>query len=303
MSTLLEALSDVVRACQVLPTLVTSGQPAERHFRALRQAGAALVLDLRDPMEPRPFDEPATVHELGMEYANIPLGTGTLEDFTAERILSVLRCAAQRPVFVHCSSGNRAGGALLLYLLLDLGLPEEEASVEAMRIGLRSAEFLNWAVEYARRQRGLPGGGEAEATAPVVADHGPTLLVTWAGRELFEGQRLGGLAAIMDASGAAAPSPFDVLVMSVAACASTDVVAILEKQRTPPDMLQVRLEATRSARSPRRLVSLSLRFDIAGQGITRPQAERAVELSITKYCGVRSSLAGDIPVTWSVALS
>jgi uncharacterized OsmC-like protein len=27
-----------------------------------------------------------------------------------------------------------------------------------------------------------------------------------------------------------------------------------------------------------------------------------VELSVTKYCSVRSSLAGDIPVTWTVEL-
>jgi uncharacterized OsmC-like protein len=35
-------------------------------------------------------------------------------------------------------------------------------------------------------------------------------------------------------------------------------------------------------------------------GITAQQAARAVELSVTKYCSVRSSLIADAPVTWTI---
>jgi putative redox protein len=54
---------------------------------------------------------------------------------------------------------------------------------------------------------------------------------------------------------------------------------------------------------PRRLASVVLHFRIEGRGIVQSKAERAVELSITKYCSVRSSLAEDIPVTWTVKLA
>ena len=153
MPTPLDAIADLVRACPPLPQVVTSGQPDKRHIEALKAAGVRIVLDLRDPMEPRSFDEPAVVRGLGMEYVNVPLATGTLHDDSAERILSVLRGAGPRWVFVHCGSGSRAGGALLPFLLLEMGLSEEEALTEAMRIGLRSAEYLEWGLEYARRQR------------------------------------------------------------------------------------------------------------------------------------------------------
>jgi putative redox protein len=41
---------------------------------------------------------------------------------------------------------------------------------------------------------------------------------------------------------------------------------------------------------------------MAGAGVERAHAERAVELAVTKYCSVRDSLDPAIPVTWAVVL-
>ncbi|MBA3318218.1 MAG: hypothetical protein H0T50_09055 [Gemmatimonadales bacterium] len=103
-------------------------------------------------MEPRPLDEPATTQRLGLEYVVVPVGPGTMTDATMDRIHGILRQAGDAPVFVHCGSGSRVGGALLPYLMLDQGLEEEEAVDQAMRVGLRSAELLEWGLDYARRK-------------------------------------------------------------------------------------------------------------------------------------------------------
>jgi protein tyrosine phosphatase (PTP) superfamily phosphohydrolase (DUF442 family) len=153
MSSPVEALAGVPNACQLLPTLVTGGQPSAANLAAFKAAGGAIVLDLRDPMEPRPLDEPATAASLGLEYVNVPVGGGTLSDATLDRILTVLRQAGDRLVLVHCASGNRVGGALLPHLMLDEGLDEEDAVGQAMRVGLRSAELLEWGLDYTRRNR------------------------------------------------------------------------------------------------------------------------------------------------------
>jgi protein tyrosine phosphatase (PTP) superfamily phosphohydrolase (DUF442 family) len=152
MPTAFQAISGVTNACQVLPTVLTGGQPGASTLRALKEAGGAIVLDVRDPMEPRPVDEAALVKELGMEYVNVPVGPGSLNDATLERILGVLRGAGERTVFFHCGSGNRVGGALIPYLMLDQGMEEEDAVGQAMRVGLRSAELLEWGLGYARRK-------------------------------------------------------------------------------------------------------------------------------------------------------
>ena len=154
MPTPLEALLGVVNACQVSPGVVTGGQPTHEDLERFRAAGGSSVVDLRDPMEPRPLDEPAVASELGLEYVNIPVSSGSLTDQTLEQVLDVLRSAGNRTIFVHCGSGSRVGGALLPYLMLDLGLNEEDAVGEAMRMGLRSAELLEWGVDYVNRSKG-----------------------------------------------------------------------------------------------------------------------------------------------------
>jgi protein tyrosine phosphatase (PTP) superfamily phosphohydrolase (DUF442 family) len=153
MPTPYQALHGIPNACQLFPNLITGGQPSAADLEALGAAGGGVVLDIRDPMEPRPIDEAALVRRLGMEYVNVPVGTGTLTDATLDRILGVLRGAGDRLVFVHCASGNRVGGALIPYLMVDQGLEEEDAVGQAMRIGLRSAELMEWGVDYARRNR------------------------------------------------------------------------------------------------------------------------------------------------------
>jgi protein tyrosine phosphatase (PTP) superfamily phosphohydrolase (DUF442 family) len=153
MSSPVQALDGVPNACQLLTTVVTGGQPSAAHMAGFKAAGGQVVLDLRDPMEPRPLDEAASVAALGMEYVNVPVGAGTLTDATLDRVLGVLRQAGDRLVMVHCASGNRVGGALLPYLMLDQGLEEEDAVGQAMRVGLRSAELLEWGLDYTRRHR------------------------------------------------------------------------------------------------------------------------------------------------------
>jgi protein tyrosine phosphatase (PTP) superfamily phosphohydrolase (DUF442 family) len=153
LSTVFEALSGVPNACQIHPNVITGGQPNAQQLRALKDAGGGIVLDIRDPMEARPLDEAALVRQLGMEYVNVPVRAGSLEDATLERILTVLRGVGDRTLFFHCSSGNRVGGALIPYFILDQGMEEEAAVDQAMRVGLRSAEMLDWGLDYARRNQ------------------------------------------------------------------------------------------------------------------------------------------------------
>jgi protein tyrosine phosphatase (PTP) superfamily phosphohydrolase (DUF442 family) len=153
MPTPIEALAGVPNAAQPLPNLLTGGQPTAAHFEALARAGVAVVLDIRDPMEPRPFDEPALVERLGMKYLNVPVTGATLDDETLERILAAVRENAERPMLFHCASGNRVAGALLPILMLDRSLPEDQAVEAAMRIGLRGADVLQWGLDYSHRHQ------------------------------------------------------------------------------------------------------------------------------------------------------
>jgi putative redox protein len=126
--------------------------------------------------------------------------------------------------------------------------------------------------------------------------------VDWIAASEFEAHRADGPKVRIDGDSKAAPSPFDMLLAALATCAATDVVSILAKQRTPVKSLHLAVEAQRVDATPRRLASAILQFSIAAPGTTRAKAERAVELSVTRYCSVRSSLLAEIPVTWTLEL-
>src|SRR5262245_3386623 len=157
MVTPVDALGGVLNACLLTPNVVTGGQPSASNLSALGAMGEGIVLDLRDPMESRPLDEPQSVGAAGLQYINVPVTPATQDDATMERILSVLRGAGARTVFVHCGSGNRVGGALIPWLILDLGFEEEDAVNQAMRVGLRSAGLMEWGLDYARRNQPAAG--------------------------------------------------------------------------------------------------------------------------------------------------
>jgi uncharacterized protein (TIGR01244 family) len=153
MPTAYEALAAIPNACQALPTVVTGGQPSAADLERFAAAGGELVLDTRDPREPRPLDEAATLQRLGLDYEVVPIAAGMLTDDTLERIRTVLRAAGTKSVLFHCASGNRVGAALVPYLVLDQGMTEDDAVAQAMRVGLRSPELLEWARDYVRRQK------------------------------------------------------------------------------------------------------------------------------------------------------
>lgn len=127
--------------------------------------------------------------------------------------------------------------------------------------------------------------------------------IKWEGERRFATGRPGGQTATLDGSGAAAQSPVDGLLSALASCAAIDVVDILAKRRTPVASLDVDVTGERVDTIPRRIKHVDLAFRITGDGIERDQAERAIDLAITKYCSVRDSLREDIGIEWTLDLN
>ncbi len=127
--------------------------------------------------------------------------------------------------------------------------------------------------------------------------------IAWAGEHRFDAGRPGGPQVRIDASAQTGPGPVDSLLIGLGTCTGVDVVDILAKRRTPVTAFNIEVRAERRETSPRRVLKAHLVYRIDGPGIEREQAERAVELAVTKYCSVRDSLDPAIPITWSVAIN
>jgi putative redox protein len=108
---------------------------------------------------------------------------------------------------------------------------------------------------------------------------------------------------VIDADSKIAPGPVEILLEAIATCSGTDVVDILAKRRTPVRRFEVSVVAHRRAEHPRRIMHLEVDYLVDGEGIDAEHAERAIELSMEKYCTVMSSLAADIVTTSRLVLN
>lgn len=127
--------------------------------------------------------------------------------------------------------------------------------------------------------------------------------IKWAGERNFDTGRAGGPTARFDGDAKSGQSPPEALLSALASCSAIDVVDILAKRRTPVSSLELDVVGERVDAVPRRFRHITLAFRISGDGIDRNQAERAIELAVTKYCSVRDSLREDISVDWTLDLS
>jgi putative redox protein len=118
--------------------------------------------------------------------------------------------------------------------------------------------------------------------------------LTWNGWSRFTCVNAGGIETAIDADEESGASPVELLLEALGACASADVVSILEMMQTPAAKFEVSLEADRHWTEPRYLTSARMLFDVWGDGITPDKLVRAINLAISKYCSVYHSLRDDL---------
>lgn len=106
----------------------------------------------------------------------------------------------------------------------------------------------------------------------------------------------------IDGDGDTGPSPMIALLLAAAGCTGADVVLILKKMRVELRRCVIEVRGTRREEEPRRYVALHYRYALAGDGLDRAKAERAVKLSIEKYCSVMHTLAPDVAISYDIVV-
>jgi putative redox protein len=80
--------------------------------------------------------------------------------------------------------------------------------------------------------------------------------------------------------------PMQLLAAGAGACSSIDIVSILQKQREELKDLKVEISAEREAgKTPSLFTTIHLHYILSGNPDPK-KVERALELSLTKYCSV-----------------
>jgi putative redox protein len=96
--------------------------------------------------------------------------------------------------------------------------------------------------------------------------------------------------------GGTAPTPMELLLISLGGCSAMDVIAILRKKRQPVEHLEVRAHGQRSDEHPTVFTAIDLEYIIHGSGIDPVAVWRAVELSRDRYCPIWAMLSTSVPI-------
>jgi putative redox protein len=90
--------------------------------------------------------------------------------------------------------------------------------------------------------------------------------------------------------------PLELILIGLAGCTAMDVISILKKKRQQVTGFEVCVHAERSSDHPRVFTLIEIEYIISGTNIDRTAVDRAVELSITKYCPVQTMLLHSVPI-------
>jgi putative redox protein len=93
--------------------------------------------------------------------------------------------------------------------------------------------------------------------------------------------------------------PMQMLLMGLGGCSGIDVISILKKQRQDVKDYKMIVKGEReTGKEPSLWKDIEVEFHIFGP-VDKDKAERAVELSMNKYCSVAATLMGaGTKITW-----
>jgi putative redox protein len=96
--------------------------------------------------------------------------------------------------------------------------------------------------------------------------------------------------------------PMEMLLSALAACSAFDLEHILRKQRQIPEDVKVAVEGTRPDDGfPKPFSDIHMKFSVYGD-LDQDKVERAVALSVEKYCSVGATLRPETQISYSLEL-
>lgn len=134
-----------------------------------------------------------------------------------------------------------------------------------------------------------------------------TSRVRWVEGKQFVAEGGSGHAVVIDASPSlggrnTGVTPMELLLMGTAGCTAVDVVYILgDRMHQEVRALEVTAEADRRETEPKVFTEVRLRYVLSGRNVKPEKVERALRLSLTKYCSASAMLehTARVVAAWS----
>jgi len=93
--------------------------------------------------------------------------------------------------------------------------------------------------------------------------------------------------------------PKELMLLSLAGCTGSDVVSILQKKRVGLKDFEINITAEETEDHPKVFTSMHVEYVFYGANLNEKDVERAIDLSLTRYCGVTTMYKKAFDVTHS----
>jgi putative redox protein len=99
-----------------------------------------------------------------------------------------------------------------------------------------------------------------------------------------------------------APNPKELVLNAMMGCSAMDVVSILKKMRVPLSTFDMEIEAEKTTEHPVHFKTATLVFALTGE-IPAEKAIKAVDSSLTRYCGVNYMISRSCDISFKVFIN
>ena len=99
------------------------------------------------------------------------------------------------------------------------------------------------------------------------------------------------------------PRPKNLLLSALAGCTGMDVVSLLGKMKVPFDGFRLEVEGDVRDEHPKVYTDIAIRYIFTGSQLDRDKIDKAVTLSLDKYCGVTAMLGKTARISHEIILN
>lgn len=99
------------------------------------------------------------------------------------------------------------------------------------------------------------------------------------------------------------PTPKPLMLASFAGCTGMDVVSLLNKMRISFDSFNLKVEGGLNEEHPKKYNKITVYYQLQGKDIPYDKVEKAITLSLEKYCGVSAVYKQVIDVSYVIEIN
>lgn len=85
--------------------------------------------------------------------------------------------------------------------------------------------------------------------------------------------------------------PMELLLVGFGGCSGMDVISILRKKRQNVTGMEINVKGEKTEDYPKIYKEVQIEYVVKGKGVQKEAVERAIRLSLDKYCSVGATLA------------